>query len=249
MHLATNKNKKRRGESVHFQLLLLSLMVVGVFFYIIIQKMDYIMISTNKVTPTVLQKEDRQINIVLTQPVQKVKPVKPIEKVKKVFKKVKQKPNKPIAEKKVKIKKTPSKKVEVEKVLETVVKKPVTVSKKTKTKPVVEKVVQKPKKTVVVFDAKMKDDFINELYELLNKNKKYPKMAKRRHLEGTSYVGFTLCKDGSIKDVVLIKSSGHKILDKASLKLLKKIGFYKPIPETVSKASLNLKIPIKYKRI
>ena len=237
------KNKKLKNKLVHFELLLISLMLVGVFFYIFIQKMNYIILSTDKVTPTVFKKEDKQINIVLTQPVRKVKP---IQKVKKVPKKVVQKPIKPIAEKK--IKKTPPKKVK--KVLETVVKKPTKVLKNVK--PViqkVQKVVQKPKKVAVVFDAKIKENYINELYELLNKNKHYPKMARRRHLEGTSYVGFTLCKDGSIKNVVLIKSSGHKILDKASLKLLKKIRSYKPIPKTVSRVSLNLKIPIKYKRI
>lgn len=102
--------------------------------------------------------------------------------------------------------------------------------------------------TAPVFDANMKALFISGLYDMLNERKNYPKMAKRRKLEGISQVSFTLNKDGSIKKIFLQESCGHKILDKAALKVVQSIKFYKPIPDAVSMASLHLNIPIKYSR-
>ncbi len=99
-----------------------------------------------------------------------------------------------------------------------------------------------------LFDAQMKASFIAGLYSILNERKNYPKMAKRRKLEGVSQISFTLDKDGSIKRVFLQKSCGHKILDKAALKVVQSIEFYKPIPDAISMASLRLNIPIKYSR-
>ena len=99
-----------------------------------------------------------------------------------------------------------------------------------------------------VFDAQMKEEFIAGLYKIFNDNKRYPKMAKRRHLEGVAYIQFTLLKDGRLVHTVLHKSCGHHILDRAALKLVMGIQKYKPIPDSVSLAALDLNIPIKYSR-
>ena len=99
-----------------------------------------------------------------------------------------------------------------------------------------------------IFDEKTKESFIAGLYEILNKNNRYPEMAKRRKIEGVCEVSFTLNKDGSIKDVFLKEECGHSILDKAALKVVSSIKFYKPIPNSVSLTSLRLNIPIKYTR-
>ena len=122
--------------------------------------------------------------------------------------------------------------------------------------PKVEQVIQKrvvqkkvtPKPVVLTFDAKMKASFIAGLYEMLNEKKYYPKMAKRRKLEGIVHISFTLCKDGKIENIFLHKSCGHKILDKAALKVVNSIDDYRAIPDAVSMASLNLNIPIRYSR-
>lgn len=99
-----------------------------------------------------------------------------------------------------------------------------------------------------VFDDKAKESFIAGLYEILNKNKYYPKMAKRRKLEGKCEVSFILNKDGRLKNIILKEACGHSILDKAALKVVNSIEFYKPIPDSVSLTSLHLNIPIKYAR-
>jgi len=99
-----------------------------------------------------------------------------------------------------------------------------------------------------VFDAKRKEEFIAGLYRVLNENKHYPKMAKRRGLEGVVHVKFTLLKDGRLVDVLLYKSSGYGILDKAALSLVASIKKYRPIPDEVSLVALDFNVPIKYSR-
>ena len=99
-----------------------------------------------------------------------------------------------------------------------------------------------------VFDAKMKEEFIAGLYRILNENKHYPKMARRRGLEGIVHIRFTLLKDGRLIDASLHKSSGYGILDRAALSLVASIKKYKPIPDEVSLVALDLNVPIKYSR-
>lgn len=233
--------KKYKTDYEDKSLLLLSLVVVSLIFATAIVKSKHITISA----PTPYKVKQKVISLVINPaPVLKKEP-KPIAKpvVKKVVKpKVIEKKvvEKKIIEKKV-IKQELVQKTEVTKeiVKKVAVAKPVEVIEPT----VVEKT-----PVVPVFDAQMKTSFIAGLYSMLDEKKSYPKMAKRRKLEGVSEVSFTINKDGSIKDVFLSKSSGHKILDKAALKILHSIEFYKPIPDAVSLASLNLNIPIKYSR-
>lgn len=256
MYLLIKDNKN------HFQynyLFFISFMFVILMFAFFIHKYNYITLTP----PKVMHKNNEQKIIAIT--------IKPAPVVKKKVQKVIKKPsiNKPVVKKIVKkeIVKKPIP-VPVKKVIEKpivkpepkVIQKPVEVTKevvepvKTQVvepvKEVVEKkvVVQEPKVVVPVFDAQKKASFISGLYAMLDENKKYPRMAKRRKLEGVVEVAFTLEKNGHIKNVILFTSCGHKILDKAALKLVSSIESYEPIPDEVSMEALNLKIPIKYSR-
>jgi len=238
--------KKYKTDYEDKSLLLLSLVVVSLIFATAIVKSKHITISA----PTPYKVKQKVISLVINPaPVLKKEP-KPIAKpvVKKAVK-----PK--VIEKKVVEKKVVEKKIIEKKVIKQELVQKTEVTKEIVKKVAVAKPVEVIEPTVVektpvvpVFDAQMKTSFIAGLYSMLDEKKSYPKMAKRRKLEGVSEVSFTINKDGSIKDVFLSKSSGHKILDKAALKILHSIEFYKPIPDAVSLASLNLNIPIKYSR-
>jgi protein TonB len=237
--------KKYKTDYEDKSLLLLSLVVVSLIFATAIVKSKHITISA----PTPYKVKQKVISLVINPAPVLKKELKPIAKpiAKPVVKKV-VKPK--VIEKKVVEKKIIEKKViKQELVQKTEVTKEI-VKKVAVAKPVeiIEPTVVEKTPVVPVFDAQMKTSFIAGLYSMLDEKKSYPKMAKRRKLEGVSEVSFTINKDGSIKDVFLSKSSGHKILDKAALKILHSIEFYKPIPDAVSLASLNLNIPIKYSR-
>ncbi len=227
--------KDYKIDSEHNFLLFLSLILVLLAFYGVIKSSKYVTISPVASVPLRVQEKVVSV-VIIPAPVvkkQEVKVLKP-KPIKKVIKKK-------VVKKVIPIKTQPVVVPIVEPVVQPIVKSIV--------EPTIEPVVQKVQPVKApVFDAQMKVSFIAGLYEMLNEKKYYPKMAKRRKLEGTAEVSFTLCKDGVIKNVFLHKSCGHKILDRAALKVVKSIDIYKAIPDAVSMASLNLNIPIKYSR-
>ncbi len=226
-----------KNHSEYNFLLLISLLLVALGFYTVVYDSKHIMISPVPPNTSVLKEKVLSI-VIATEKVVKKKIQKPISK-------------KPIVKKPI-VKKVVEQRVVaqnsiVEKAVEQRVVEPEVAQEilPVKTEPI-EMLESKP--AVAAFNASMKESFISGLYEAFNKNKFYPKMAKRRKLEGVVTVSFTLCKDGTIKNIFLNNSCGHKILDKAALKVVKSVDIYKAIPDAVSLTALNLNIPIKYSR-
>lgn len=62
-----------------------------------------------------------------------------------------------------------------------------------------------------------------ELLKYLYKNIKYPGMAKENLIEGTAVVRFTVSKDGSIKDINLLRDPGAGLGDEA-IRVVKKMN-------------------------
>ena len=57
--------------------------------------------------------------------------------------------------------------------------------------------------------------------------KVYPKAAVRRRLEGTATVKFRIAPDGTVEEIHIVESSGFSILDRASVKTVKRAA---PLP-------------------
>ncbi len=74
----------------------------------------------------------------------------------------------------------------------------------------------------------------------IEKAKTYPLLARRRGMEGTVYVGFRISSSGEPQDIEIIKSSGYNILDKATLKVVRKAAPYPHIED-------RIEVPITYR--
>ncbi|MEE9343466.1 MAG: TonB family protein [Gammaproteobacteria bacterium] len=61
----------------------------------------------------------------------------------------------------------------------------------------------------------------------------YPDTAKRQHLSGSLLVDVGILADGSIKDIRVVKPSGHKILDDAAIRIVKLAAPYAVFPENI----------------
>ncbi len=76
-----------------------------------------------------------------------------------------------------------------------------------------------------------------EIIELIGKAiervKTYPVLARRRGIEGTVYVGFRIGPEGDPMEIEILKSSGHNILDTATLNVVKKAAPYPYIKSRV----------------
>ena len=61
-------------------------------------------------------------------------------------------------------------------------------------------------------------------------NQNYPDQARREGLHGDVVLTVGLNRDGSIKSVDVIDSSGHKLLDDAAQRIVRLAGPFPPLP-------------------
>ncbi len=81
-----------------------------------------------------------------------------------------------------------------------------------------------------------------ELYNRIAAKKIYPNAARRKGLQGIVLVLFILDENGNLIEVNVKHSSGHKVLDRAALSLVKKVV---PYEHGLGK-SIMIEIPVKY---
>ena len=65
-------------------------------------------------------------------------------------------------------------------------------------------------------------------------------------IEGTVTIGLTIEKNGKLKKVSIVSSSGSKILDRAAIKTAKKCNF-PPFPPELLKEKIEFKVKLIYR--
>jgi protein TonB len=66
-------------------------------------------------------------------------------------------------------------------------------------------------------------------------NLNYPDEAKRKHLYGALILNVAVRADGSIKEIRLLRSSGHKVLDDAAIRIVRLAAPFAPFPPDIRK--------------
>jgi len=79
--------------------------------------------------------------------------------------------------------------------------------------------------------------------EVVRENLSYPLIARRMGWEGTVIVCFTLTPEGRVENIGVRESSGHEVLDRSALEVIKRAARDFPRP----KEKVVLVIPIVYK--
>lgn len=82
-----------------------------------------------------------------------------------------------------------------------------------------------------------------EVNKLATRN--YPRTAVRMGLEGRLRLALTITKDGTIRSVRLLTSSGHQVLDDAASEAVKRIRVPAP-PEEIQWTEREIPLPIRY---
>lgn len=88
--------------------------------------------------------------------------------------------------------------------------------------------------------------YLAKVRATIEKNKIYPKAAKRLNQTGKVNVNFDILKNGEIRNVKVLGKSSFEKLDEASIELLIKISNFDEIPEELKKSVWNVTIPIDY---
>jgi protein TonB len=81
---------------------------------------------------------------------------------------------------------------------------------------------------------------------MLERNKRYPALARTHHEQGTAQLAFTLDREGHVVASRIVKSSGSPTLDKESLDLLQRAQPFPPAPPELPGAQISLTVPIRF---
>lgn len=85
------------------------------------------------------------------------------------------------------------------------------------------------------------------LYAMVSKNKNYPQLAIRRHLEGTVMVSVRFEKGRMVGISVVGQGSGHTVLDKAAHEMVEKAVKALPVRGNLSGKSFSVVVPVNFR--
>ncbi len=85
------------------------------------------------------------------------------------------------------------------------------------------------------------NEHLARIAQLLQEYLYYPRMARKRHIEGEVLAVFTLEKDGTVHDISVEKHA-RKILDRAAVQTIASLSGRMPHPEH----TLTLEVPIRF---
>lgn len=80
----------------------------------------------------------------------------------------------------------------------------------------------------------------------LNQRKKYPTEARKAREQGVVKVRFTVDRNGNISNVSITGSSGHAVLDQATLALMQRVAPLPRMPESMAQDQVTISLPIDY---
>ena len=93
------------------------------------------------------------------------------------------------------------------------------------------------------FSTSAGDERFSKIQKAIQKHHKYPKRAQKMRHQGVVEVSFLYKKDGTVRDVKVIKSSGFETLDEAAVELINRAA---PDFPTLDRDYV-IKIPVSYK--
>jgi len=89
-------------------------------------------------------------------------------------------------------------------------------------------------------------DYISLVNSHLARRKRYPSEARQARQQGVVTVRFTVNSDGSVTNSSIRNSSGHELLDQATLDLLQRVSPLPRFPRSMTRSSITLTLPIEY---
>jgi protein TonB len=85
------------------------------------------------------------------------------------------------------------------------------------------------------------------LVQKLNRNKRYPRDARRDGAQGVAEVKFTLDRSGKVLDASLVSSSGNSELDEEAVAVLQRSSPFPAPPSDMAGTTIRLMLPINFR--
>jgi periplasmic protein TonB len=89
--------------------------------------------------------------------------------------------------------------------------------------------------------------YLREIRRLLEKNKDYPWMARRRNIQGVVTMVFTIGSGGQILAARVSRSSGQDLLDEAAQNTIRRVGRFPPFPAELNRQQLAVEVPLAFR--
>jgi protein TonB len=80
----------------------------------------------------------------------------------------------------------------------------------------------------------------------LNRKKRYPSSAQRRHEQGIPWIRFVMDREGKVLSVNLERSSGFRELDEEAVRLPRRASPLPKPPEEVEGQTIELVVPVEF---
>jgi protein TonB len=89
--------------------------------------------------------------------------------------------------------------------------------------------------------------YLRQVRQMLERQKKYPRMAQRMNMQGVVLLRFTIAADGGIRATRLCRTSGHDLLDEAAQETVRRVGRFPPLPSALGRQKLCVEIPLAFR--
>lgn len=86
----------------------------------------------------------------------------------------------------------------------------------------------------------------SRLVSHLRRHRNYPAAARRKRMTGTATVSFTINRNGRVVGVSLARRTGHSILDREALAMVRRASPFPKIPPEIGKSRLTIRAPIRF---
>jgi protein TonB len=80
----------------------------------------------------------------------------------------------------------------------------------------------------------------------LRRYRTYPSTARSKRLQGTAVVSFTIDKNGRVVGSSLAKGTGHQILDREAVAMVRRASPFPAMPAGIGKSRLTVRAPIRF---
>ena len=88
--------------------------------------------------------------------------------------------------------------------------------------------------------------YLQLVKQKIEKNKRYPLLARNKGIEGEVWLKFEILKNGKVKNIKVVKSSHYQILDKAAIESIKKANPFPPFPKELKENSLIINVCVRF---
>lgn len=89
--------------------------------------------------------------------------------------------------------------------------------------------------------------YLAALRRALARERHYPPVARRRGLEGTARVQFTIAADGGFSGIRVSRSAGAQSLDDAAERTVRRLARFDPIPRVIGRQHWTVRVPIVFR--